>query len=392
MRILYLDCSMGASGDMLMGALYELCEDKDKFLEIMNTLFDRGIQISAKPDKKCGISGTHMQVLVHGCEEHEAVEHSHSHSHSSAGSIFKIIDAMPVDDVVKQDAKNVYEIIAQAESTVHGTSVEQVHFHEVGALDAVADVIGVCLLVRMLRADKICASAVHVGSGQVRCAHGLMPVPAPATALILRSVPCYGGYIDGELCTPTGAALLKYFADEFGPMPLMSAEAVGCGTGSRDFDAPNCLRAFIGRTEDSGEQVCAVECNLDDMTPEAVGYVMDLLLENGALDVYTTAIGMKKNRPGIMLTCLCADSDADKFASLMLRHTSTLGVRMLKMQRRVMHRIVKTLSTPLGDVRVKYSKLDAVEKAKPEYDDVARIAEREKMSFAQVYAEIMKYI
>ncbi len=273
MKTIYIDCQMGAAGDMLMGALLELVPDQEGFLERLNQAGIPGISVEAQKSVKCGITGTHMSVLVKGEEEesldvsrevkplesehdHEQVHHHHHshghdhghhhHSHFSMEDVTRIIDSLNVEDKVKEDVKNIYQIIAQAESQVHGRSVAEVHFHEVGAMDAVADITGCAMLFHELRAEKIMASPVTTGYGQVRCAHGILPVPAPATALILQGIPCQAGRIEGELCTPTGAALVKYFAGEYGRMPEMIMEKIGYGMGKKDFEAANCIRAILG--------------------------------------------------------------------------------------------------------------------------------------------------
>lgn len=273
MKTIYIDCQMGAAGDMLMGALLELVPDQEGFLERLNQAGIPGISVEAQKSVKCGITGTHMTVLVKGEEEesldvsrevkplesehdHEQVHHHHHshghdhghhhHSHFSMEDVTRIIDSLNVEDKVKEDVKNIYQIIAQAESQVHGRSVAEVHFHEVGAMDAVADITGCAMLFHELRAEKIMASPVTTGYGQVRCAHGILPVPAPATALILQGIPCQAGRIEGELCTPTGAALVKYFAGEYGRMPEMIMEKIGYGMGKKDFEAANCIRAILG--------------------------------------------------------------------------------------------------------------------------------------------------
>lgn len=257
MKTLYIDCQMGAAGDMLMGALLELVPDRKNFLEKLNQAGIPGVRIEAQKSVKCGITGTHMEVLVNG-EEEESLDlpseennghsgHSHGHhSHFSMEDITGIIDGLHVDNKVKEDVKNIYQIIAKAESQVHGRPVSEVHFHEVGAMDAVADITGCAMLFHELGAVKIIVSPVTTGYGQVRCAHGILPVPAPATALILRGIPCQGGRIEGELCTPTGGALLKYFATEYGRMPQMIMEKIGYGMGKKEFEAANCIRAILG--------------------------------------------------------------------------------------------------------------------------------------------------
>lgn len=255
MKTLYIDCQMGAAGDMLMGALLELVPDRKETLEKLNQAGIPGVRMEAQKSVKCGITGTHMEVLVNGKEEesqdhhdhHTHHEHGHGHhSHFSMEDITGIMDGLHVDNKVKEDVKSIYQIIAQAESQVHGRPVSEVHFHEVGAMDAVADITGCAMLFRELGAERVIVSPVTTGYGQVWCAHGILPVPAPATALILQGMPCQAGRIEGELCTPTGAALLKYFATEYGRMPQMVMEKIGYGMGKKDFEAANCVRAILG--------------------------------------------------------------------------------------------------------------------------------------------------
>lgn len=253
-----------------------------------------------------------------------------------------------------------------------------------GTLDAVTDVVAVCWLIHDLAPQKILASPIHVGSGQVRCAHGILPVPAPATAHILQGVPTYGGSVQGELCTPTGAALLKHFVQAFGPSPVMRVEKIGYGMGKKDFEAANCVRAMLGETQETGETVVELCCNLDDMTPEALGFAQERLWEAGALDVSTIAVGMKKNRPGVMLICMCREEDREKMLSLLFAHTTTLGVRERLCNRYTLSRSQRTVETEYGPVRVKESAGWGVVREKPEYEDVARIAREKNMTLDQV--------
>ena len=396
MKTLYFDCSMGAAGDMLTAALLELLPDRAGFLARLNALGIPGVEYRAETSVKCGIAGTHMRVSVDGAEEHEHEslitshqspedgEHHH-HSHSGMHGIAHLVqDHLALPEAVKRDVLAVYQLLAEAESKVHGVPVEEIHFHEVGSLDAVADVAAVCLLMHELAPEQILCSPIHVGCGQVRCAHGLMPVPAPATVELLKDVPIYGGAIQGELCTPTGAALLKYYVNKFGAMPVMRTAAIGYGMGRKDFPAANCVRAMLGQTEEDAEQVLALRCNLDDMTGEAIGFAAERLLEAGALDVWTQAIGMKKGRPGVLLCVLCKPSDRESMLSLLFRHTSTLGVREAVVQRTVLERRVEPVNTAFGPVRRKIAAGYGVERVKYEYEDLARIARERGLSIDAV--------
>lgn len=465
MKTLYIECAMGAAGDMLTAALLDLLsvEEQQAFLGQMNRLLP-GVQVKVNPAQKCGVQGLHVQVLVNGEEEHShdhgpvhpevhaapAVydhphehahehdhhhdhehphdhvhehphehdhehehehghdhhehshdhmhehghdhphehDHGHGHHHATMAWVEQTIQKTDLPPEVKEQALQVYHAIAQAESAAHGCPVDQVHFHEVGALDAVADVTAVCLLLHMLAPEKIIASPVHLGSGQVRCAHGILPVPAPATAYILQGVPAYTGTIRGELCTPTGAALLKTFAQSFGPMPVMVTEKVGIGVGNKDFEAANVVRVFWGcdaeQEQKKKEQIVELRCNLDDMTGEAIGYVSELLLEAGALDVYTAPIQMKKSRPAVLLCCLCRPSEQDKLTQLMLRHTTTWGVRASVMDRSVLTTRIVPVKTKYGVVRVKQGTGYAIKKCKVEYGDMAAAAAQAGVELVRV--------
>ena len=420
MKTLYLECNMGAAGDMLTAALLELTEDRQAFVDQMNALSLPGVRVCAEPAVKCGITGTHMKVTVNGMEEeagddhhhghdhdhdhhhhehehghdhhdhhhdHEH-DHHHTHHHASVGEINVLIDSLPVSDRVKADAKAVYALIAEAESKVHGRPVTEIHFHEVGTMDAVADVVGVCLLMEQLAPEQVIASPVHTGSGHVHCAHGILPVPAPATALLLEGIPSYGGQVKGELCTPTGAALLRYFASRFGDRPVMATAAVGYGMGKKDFEQANCLRAFLGESEGQREQITKLECNLDDMTGEEIGFALEQLFKAGARDAWTQAVGMKKSRPGVLLSVVCLPEDADGLAAVMMKYTSTLGIRRQDLSRYTLLRGIETVGTPYGEVRVKRASGMGVERAKPEYDDLAALAEMHGVPLETIRKEI----
>lgn len=381
MKTLYLDCSMGCAGDMLTAALLELFPDPVEILAELNALGIPNVKFIRQKSIKCGITGTHMRVFIDGDEECEC---GHHHHQSGLADIAHIIGHLHTSDTVKQKVLDIYEIIAKAESKVHGKPVEHIHFHEVGAMDAVADITAVCYLMDKLGVDQVWASPVHVGSGQVRCAHGLLPVPAPATALILQGVPIYGGEVKGELCTPTGGALLKYYVNHFEGMPPMTVTAIGYGMGKKDFDSPNCVRAMLGETADKSSDVLELTCNLDDMTGEAIGFAMEQLLSAGALDVFTTAIGMKKNRPGIMLTVLCRPEDKDTILPLIFRHTTTLGVRENQLHRYTLDRKTETVQTPYGPVRQKIATGYGVERKKYEYEDIAQLARENRLSLKDI--------
>lgn len=432
MRTLYIDCSMGAAGDMLTAAMLELLQDKEEFLKELNGMGLPGVVFKAEPSVKCGITGTHVTVTVDGAEEeshdhHHGDEHSHSdehthgdehshsdehthgdehthsdehthnhehshhHHHSSLHDIEHIVRGhLKLSMKVQDDVMAVYGLIAEAESYVHGVPVTEIHFHEVGAMDAIADITAVCMLMERLSVDEVVVSPVHVGSGQVRCAHGILPVPAPATAYILRNVPVYGGSVRGELCTPTGAALLKHFAARFGNMPMMKVQDIGYGMGKKDFDAANCVRVMLGETADKADEICELGCNVDDMTGEAVGFAMDRLFEAGALDVYTVPIGMKKSRPGTLIKVMCRESDKEKIIETVFKYTTTIGIRENMMKRHVLDRHIETVETEHGSVRCKLSTGYGVTRKKYEYDDIARIAKENNISLEQARSILEK--
>ena len=374
MKTLYFDCSMGAAGDMLTGALLELYPDKDGFIARMNSILAGRAVMSAAPDVKCGVTGTHVTVLIDGEEEHEGAEYRHHHHHTCISEIIGFISSADVPEKVRRDAVNVYRIIAGAEGHVHGRPVENVHFHEVGSIDALADVLSVCLLMYLLAPERVCASPVNVGGGTVKCAHGVLPVPAPATEYILRGIPVYSGEIKSELCTPTGAALLQYFVSDFGPMPAMRVTAAGYGTGTRDFKVLNAVRVLMGETQEQSTEVLELSCNIDDMSAEELGFAMDELLSAGALDVWFTAIGMKKCRPATMLSCLCREDQREAIVRCIFKNTTTLGVRERSCRRHTLERSSYVKDGPDGPVSFKCAEGWGVRREKPEYEDMAKIA------------------
>lgn len=474
MKTLYLECGMGAAGDMLTAALLELMPDPDAVVAELNGLGIPGVEFSKEAMSKCGIGGTHMTVKVHGEEESEEMfhhhhdhgtfedcketdenhqdqnhldhSHAHVHSHESACPVHEehdhhhdhdhsceahehhhdhqvvtgfddthhhehthehshdghhhhhhsslhdikhiVCDHLNLPEQVKQDVMAVYGLIAEAESHAHGVPVTEIHFHEVGTMDAIADITAVCLLMHHIAPDQVIVSPVHVGSGHVHCAHGILPVPAPATAYILNGVPMYGGAVKGELCTPTGAALLKHFATRFGDMPVMRTEAIGYGMGKKDFEQANCIRAMLGETEDAGDSVLQLECNVDDMTAEELGFAMETILASGALEVYTVPVGMKKSRPGTLLSVLCHEDQKEKLVRVIFQNTTTIGVREHSCSRYTLKRSFETVQTPYGEVQKKISSGYGVTREKYEYEDLARIAREQGISLAEVRKSI----
>ena len=426
MKTLYLECKMGASGDTLMSALYEILPDQATFLDTMNHLHE-GVHVTMEKKETCGILGTHATVDIGGEEEesqdlpcgcihthseahdhdhdhhHEHNEHNHDHHHdhvhdahghhhhSTPADIQHILDHLPVPEEVRDNAKAVYNRIAQAEAQVHGTTVEHIHFHEVGSLDAVMDITGVCLAMYLLHPEQVVISPVHLGSGQVKCAHGILPVPAPATANLLTGIPCYCGEITGELCTPTGAALLAQFADSFGSMPSLMLEKVGYGVGKKEFPAANCLRAFYGENNDPQQaQIVELCCHIDDMTAEALAFAGEQLLAQGALDVSASPLTMKKGRAGVNYTVLCKPQDETRIANAILRETTTNGVRATRCAKYILRPSIRTVDTSYGPVRIKCADSGDIHHEKPEYDDVAAAARTAGLPFQKVWQDIVK--
>lgn len=427
MKTLFIECNMGAAGDMLMAALYELLEDRQAFLDAMNALGLPGVRVEAQPAATCGIAGTHMTVAVHGQEETEGsvpaeAPHPHVHSHGEAhghdhdyhhhhdhdhdyphdhgeghhhhhatpGHIGELLDGLPLPEEVRRRARRVYDAIARAEAKAHGCPVGDVHFHEVGALDAVADVAGVCYALYLLAPERIVVSPIHVGSGTVRCAHGVMPVPAPATANLLSGVPICGGTIQGELCTPTGAALLTSFADAYGPMPVMVTKAVGVGIGTKQFQQANCVRAFLGETvEEANGEILELVCNVDDMTPEALSFAASRLLEAGALDVYTLPGTMKKGRPGHVLTVLCVPEQEGELARRILAETTTNGLRVRRCGKYFLTPGAGMVQTRWGPVKLKLARGYGITHVKPEFEDAAELAREHDVPYQAVLQEAL---
>ena len=392
MRVLYLDCGMGAAGDMLTAALLALLDkdEQDQFLRDINAALGGKAVVTAEPAVKCGVQGLHVHVVINGEEEgHEHRHHDgeHHHHHTGIKEIRELIESLPLSDAVREDALQVFNSIARAESEVHGTDMEHIHFHEVGSIDAVADVLGVCLLMSKLAPELVIASPVNVGGGTVKCAHGVLPVPAPATELLLRGIPWYEGEIKSELCTPTGAALLRWFVNSWQTAPVLRVETCGYGMGTKDFGQLNAVRALLGDMEDE-EDLYVLACNLDDMTGEELGFAQERLFEAGALDVWTAPIGMKKGRPGVLLSVLCRPEQTHALTECLFRHTTTLGVREDYVRRYTLRRETRTADTPWGPVRVKAASGCGVSREKPEYEDLARIARENNLSLREVKDKI----
>lgn len=401
MRILYLDCGMGAAGDMLAGALVSLLskEEQESFIKMINNIGVDGVKVSLSDDAKCGITGKHFKVEIDGVEEHshdvhehehhheheQEHGHHHEHHHQGKGPFPKELEAVAEKLNCPNDIQKVYELLAEAEAKVHGKDVSEIHFHEVGMKDALIDIASVVYLMNKLKVDKVVVSPVNVGLGKVKCAHGILPVPAPATAELVKGIPTYAGRFEGELLTPTGAALLKYYADEFSYQPLMNVIKCGYGTGNKNFESANVVKAVLGEVTDEliSENIIELNCNVDDMSAEDMAYATKALIENGAKDAFVTPVIMKKGRSGMLLTVLCSAIDKERFVSLIFKHTSTIGIRVKETERIILNRHEETVHTKLGDVRVKYSEGYGVKREKPEFEDLRKLAEENNISVAE---------
>lgn len=371
MRCAYFDCFCGAAGDMILAALVHAGLKLDFLQEVVARLRLPGVELDAAPVQRGGFAATHVTVRV----AHEA-----HHHHRHLPDILKIIAVAQFSPRVTKDAGRVFTRLAEAEATAHGIAVEKVHFHEVGAADAIVDIVGACAGLEALGIEKLVCSPIPTGNGTIECAHGILPVPAPATADLLRGVPLAACDEPGELTTPTGAAILTTLAESFGPLPPMRLASIGYGAGTRENRSrPNILRVLIGDLPvpagDAPESILVLETQVDDATGQNVAYAVERLLEAGALDVFTVPIGMKKGRPGQLVTVLCRPTDAAALEAILFGETTTLGVRRHECQRTALERATQTVTTRFGALRVKVGRRgDQVVQAWPEYEDCAAAA------------------
>lgn len=380
MKTMYFDCFSGAAGDMIVGALIDAGADFAKVRDGLMSLGVEGYDVAIEKVKKKGVMATKFHVNV--------AEHGHPHRHLK--HIVEIIEKGDLPQSVRDASLETFRRIAEAEATVHGSTMEKVHFHEVGAVDSIVDIVGAHLALDQIKPERIESSPLHIGSGTVKCAHGVMPVPAPATALLLKGLPTYGGTIEGELVTPTGAALIAQLAQKFGPQPAMAIDIVGSGSGTRDLpDRPNVLRVLLGQAagmSSATETVTIVEANIDDMNPELLPPLVKSLLDAGARDAFLTPILGKKGRPAYLVTAMADDATAEKVADALFRGSSTLGMRIHREERICLDREFKTVQTPWGAVRVKVGLRDgAVANVAPEFDECARVAEAAQVAVRDVY-------
>ena len=382
-KIAYFESVSGASGNMILGALLDAGLPVEVLQAELDKLSVAGFKLVVTPVMKHGISATHVNV-----------ETEETHVHRHLRHIVEILQQSDLDDAVKQDCQRIFTRLAEAEAKVHNTTLEKIHFHEVGAIDAIVDIVGAVAGLRKLGIQKVYASPFTLGTGFVTCAHGRIPVPVPATDELLQGKPVRHTDIEAELVTPTGAAILGTLAEQFGPAPAMRIDGIGYGAGTRDLPIPNALRLFVGQIDETAmaceqDSVVVLEANIDDMNPEIYDYVFEQLLALGALDVYTTPIMMKKNRPGILLSVLTPPSLRQAATDFLLRETTTIGVRWQEMQRAKALREIVTVNTRYGEVRVKIARIgDDVVTVAPEYDDCKRLAQSlEDVTLKQVYQE-----
>ena len=385
MKTAYFDCFSGISGDMIIGALIDLGLDVNFLKKELEKFNLKEYRIEAKKIIKSGISATKFDVI----ENHK----HHNHTERNLKEINKLIDNSRLDNETKDLIKKIFNKIAVAESRIHNKPINEIHFHEIGAIDTIIDVAGAVIGLRKLGINKIYCSKLNVGTGFVEFSHGKFPVPAPATAEILKNVPIYNNDTEAELVTPTGAAIITTLAEEFGGMPSMKVEKIGYGAGSKNLEQPNVLRVFLGEIgNNENEAINIIETNIDNMNPEIYPYVIDKLMENGALDAYLTNIIMKKGRPAIKLTALSEVKNTDKLIDIIFDETTTLGVRIYQATRKKLEREIKTIKTKYGNARVKISKLNNVVKnIMPEYEDCIRIAKKYKIPLKKVYGEMKKF-
>lgn len=387
MRIAYFDCFSGAAGDMLLGAMIDSGIGVEFFQDVVRSLNLPGVELFAEKVKRKGIAGTHVQV---------AVAPGSQKKHRHLPEILRIIDGAGLSERATRNAKAVFQRLAEAEAQVHATTIEKVHFHEVGAADAIVDIVGACVGLERLNIDRVICSPIPTGNGTLQCEHGTLPVPAPATALLLRGVPLAACDEQGELTTPTGAAVLTTLASEYGPLPSMSIRAIGHGAGTREgANRPNLLRLILGdsrvEADDECDTVVVLEAQVDDSTGQAIGYALERMLAEGALDVYAAPILMKKGRPGHWLTALARPADVDAVERIFFSETSTLGVRRHECRRNKLPRRHEVVRTRLGDIRVKIGERSGVAlQAWPEYDDCLRVAQASGAPLREVQAEALR--
>ncbi|MCG3136886.1 MAG: Pyridinium-3,5-bisthiocarboxylic acid mononucleotide nickel insertion protein [Phycisphaerae bacterium] len=382
MKTLYFDCFSGASGDMIVGALLDAGASFDRLQQQLARLPIQGYQLTAEKIRKQNFGATRFHVQA-------GQDQAHRHLHH----VLKILSEGQLPPAVLDNARQIFTRLAEAEAAAHNSTIEKVHFHEVGAIDAIIDITAACLAIAELQPNRIACSPIPTGSGTIRCAHGVMPVPAPGTAALLKNCPIYAGPETTEMTTPTGAAILTTLCHEFGPLPAMQLEQIGYGAGSRDgVHQPNLLRVLMGQANSAadGDTVAQLEAAIDDQTPETIAYAVERFLQQGALDAYTQPIYMKKGRSGILLTLLCRPSEMETFEELIFAETTTLGLRRQIVQRRVLQRRYDTVELAGGTVRIKLGEREGyLLTAAPEYEDCRRLAEQSGQPLRNIMADAL---
>ena len=394
MKILYYDCFAGISGDMNLGAMIDLGVDPEFLRKELRKLEIGSYEIRVKRDQRRGIFGTKVDVILPSGEGAPA---AHGHGHRSFKDIAGLIEKSNFSDGVKSTSRRIFMKIAAAEAKIHGHSIDEVHFHEVGAIDSIVDVVGAAICFEVLNVEKIISSPVQVGGGFVKCAHGMLPVPAPATAEILTGIPIRSGIVPFETTTPTGAAILAAMAGRFTERVNFTPLKIGYGVGQRDTDVPNVLRVFLGEMDDEKhdqdvevKEACLMECNIDDMNPELYDGIVERLFEKGALDVYLTPIIMKKSRPAVTISILCDADHRKGIEEVLWLHTSTFGLRVNKIEKLILRRDVSTVKTKYGVVSVKNAYLRGERiKWKLEYEDAKRLAKEKGVSIKAIYDSLL---
>lgn len=387
-KILYYDCFAGISGDMNLGALVDLGVDARHLKKELEKLNIEGFRLEVKPDLRKGISGTKVTVIV---------DHPENEKHRHLSHIEDLINNSTLPDRVKEKSLAIFMKVAEAEAKVHNIPIEKVHFHEVGALDSIADIVGAAICQEYLGVDEIHASPVQLGGGMVKCAHGLMPVPAPATAEILAAIPVKSGLVEYEATTPTGAAILAATVDRFNDRMNLSITKTGYGIGQRDGEIPNILRVYLAESDMKEnrdvlvEEAVMLECNLDDMNPESYTHVMDLLFGAGAADVFITPVVMKKSRPAHMLSVLCNQDTNELMKEILFSETSSIGLREHTVQKNMLRREVVIVNTKYGDVEVKRSYWNGrVVNEKPEFEQCRKLAGVHGVTLEEIRKEVYK--
>ena len=381
LRAAYFDCYSGISGDMILGALVDLGVDPGKIRKALKTLDLKGYKLKTSRVQRGLIAGTKVQVSLTKSSHHPARKYS---------DIKKLIADSDLSSTAKKNSQEIFKRIAQVEAAIHDTTMEKIHFHEIGAVDSIVDIVGGVVAIESLKLDKIYASPLNVGEGFVQCAHGCLPVPAPATLKLLQGIPVFSNGIKKELTTPTGAAMIGFYADKFGSLPAMKIVGDGYGAGDHIIaEMPNMLRVVLGEiSAESDEELVLIETNIDDMNPEFYEGTMESLFKAGALDVYLTPIIMKKSRPANKISVLSSETDRQAMTEILLHETSSFGVRYFRIGRTILEREMKTVNISWGSVRIKIGKFNGkVIQISPEYEDCKKIAYKEKVPVKQVYEE-----